>query len=551
MLIVSAWSVAAVPAAAVPPASWPPASGPGLLVAHYGEEHLTDPDGARILPAVVADVIRYRPVAVFGSADKTDNGTAANFAAYQKVIAAYDRAGIPFFDAMGNHDRTAAPGLPGGLPGSLAFDTYKRAFADRPYPWGDAAPVQAPGFAPTARPADDPSGASTHYAVDVGPTRWVFLDNSCYALSACDPFQSPPFPDADGDSGQYAWLAREASEGRAQGKRVFVVMHMPTEDDRPGHTQPTSRPHTMGEGSSPDNQQLEQTVAALGISGVFAGHIKAEARYTAGGVPYYMDGGAGGALYVGSGEQVGVDSGYWYGYRLVRVAPAGISTDLVPLIAADGLTVTGPGRLQPGEPAQFSATARQPAAAGVKVPALALRDPDPSRPNAAHLPAPARIWTSGDPLVLAPIAAPGDDPRRDPLTQTRDGRFLAGCPGRTNVTITSGWASRSLAVTVSSHRGPLVRSVAGRARIVRRAGSTKLAAVRLAQRARLFAVVRRGGRTVATLARRCSATRKPLAVRWDGRRADGIMARPGRYVLVVRVAGDRGGVTRRWPIRVR
>lgn len=542
-----AWTGAA---AAARPAAWPPAKGPGQLFAHYGEEHLTDPDGARLLPAVIADVIRYRPVAVMASADKTDNGTKANFNAYKAVIAAYDRAGIPFFGAMGNHDRTAPPGLPGGLPGSLASDVYRQAFAGRPYPWGDAQPVQAPGFAPAARPAGEQPGASTRYYVDIGPTRWVFMDNSCYSLSLCDLFQAPAFPDAR-DSGQFAWLARLAGEARLQGHRTFVVMHMPTQDNRPGHTKPTSQPHTMGEGTSADNGQFEALAGRLGVAGVFMGHIKAESQYRAAGVPYFMDGGAGGALYVGPNEQVGVDSGYWYGYRLVRVTPAGITTDLVPLVAPDGITVSGPGRLRAGGRTQFSATAQQPAKAGVPVPALALRDPDPARPNAAVLPAPARIWTTDDPLVLAPVAAPRDDPRRNTATQTRDGVFAARCPGRTGVTVTTGWASRSKAVTVPGRRGRVVRSIRRRARTVRRGRVSTVARLRLAQRARVFATVRRRGRVVATLVRRCASARRPLSIRWNGRTARGARARRGRYLLVVRVAGERRASVRRWRLRVR
>lgn len=47
--------------------------------------------------------------------------------------------------------------------------------------------------------ATDPVGASSHYAVEFGPVRWIFIDNSCFSIINCDPLQSPPFPDSGVD----------------------------------------------------------------------------------------------------------------------------------------------------------------------------------------------------------------------------------------------------------------------------------------------------------------------------------------------------------------
>lgn len=546
----AAVALSTAPASAAPPPSWPPATGPGTLFAHIGEEHLTDADGPRVLPAVVAQLARYRPVAVMTSADKSDNGTRENLEAYKRtVIAPLRAAGIPVFSATGNHDRTATPPVPGGSPGVTDSSVYRSVFADQPYPWGDAQPPA--GFSPAARPVSDPDGASTRYAVDVAGTRWIFVDNSCYAIGACDAFQSPPFPDADGTTGQFAWMSAQAADAKRRGLRVFVVMHMPTQDDRPGHTKPTSQPHTMGEGTSGDNQTFEQQAAQAGVDAVFLGHIKVMQQYTAGPVPYFTDGGAGGELYIDeSREQVGVDSGYWYGLRLVRSGPGGITTDAVPVIVPGGISVSGPARVDRGREAAFSATARQPATAGVKVGALELRDPDPRRANARKLPVPARIWTTDDPLVLAPVAAARDDARRDAATQTVSGRFAGRCPGRTVVSVTSGFESRGAAVTVASGRGAIVRAIRRRGRVVRAGRSASIAAVRLAQPARLLVRVTRAGRPVADLSRRCVTSRRAVAVRWDGR-AGLRRPRPGRYAVEVRVASDRPTVVRRFGVVVR
>lgn len=532
--------------AAVATAPWPPAGGPGTLFAHYGEEHLNDADGARILPRVVEETIRYRPALVIPSADKSNDGTIDQLTAWRQAMAPYAAAGIPVFPATGNHDRKAPPGAPGGVSPVADLTNYTQVFAGWPYPFGDAPPPAIEGFAPSVRPASDPTGASSHYSFDLGRTRWIVLDNSCLSLINCDPLQSPPFPDAQGNRGQYEFLAREAAAAKAAGRTVLVAFHVPTQDPRPGHSQPTPSAHNMGEGTSPDNASFEQAAADARVDGVFAAHVKGQWIYRARGVPYFTDGGAGGALYVGSGEKVGVDSGYWHGYRLVRVLPDGqLVTDAVPVLVPDGITVQGPERVAVEETATLRATGRQPTQKGPMVDALELRSPDRSRPNFANLPDPARVWTSADAEVLSPLRAPADDPRGDAGTQNQSGRFHARCPGRTSVSITSGWETAAASVLVTSRPGRIVSSIAARSRVLRRGRPTKLVAVRLAQPARVRVRVLRGRRAVATLFDACRG-RSPLGARWTGRGAP-----RGGYVIEVRVSSDRAPVIRRFGVRVR
>lgn len=239
---------------------------------------------------VVRDVARYRPRVALSSADKASDGTIENLTTWKRLIGPLRAAGVPVFAAPGNHDRKAPPGAPGGVSPAACANNYLDVFADLPYPFGDAPPPVQEGIAPAVRPVDDPEGASTHYALDAGPVRWIVLDNSCFGLSNCDGLQSVPFPD-DGATGQLDYLARRAAEASAAGRRVFVVMHMPTQDPRPGHTEPTPAAHTMGEGTSPDNAAFEAAAAAAGVDGVFAGHVKGQWTYTGeGGVPYFTDG---------------------------------------------------------------------------------------------------------------------------------------------------------------------------------------------------------------------------------------------------------------------
>ncbi len=591
---------------------WPPLQGPGQLFVHIGEEHWNDADGLTLLPKVVEDSARYKPDAVTMSGDKDNDGEVAQLEKWRDIMAVYDRAGIPYFPGVGNHDRKAPPGLPGGVAPNGDIANYERVFASRPYPFGDGPPY--PGIGPRERPANDPDGASSHYSVDIGNVRWVFMDNSCWGIVNCDPLQSNPFPDAEGNQGQYDFLEKRAKEASADGKLVFVVMHMPTRDPRDqSYADPTSLNHTMGKGSSPDNADFETDAERLGVDGVFVAHIKGQFLYKARGVPYYIDGGAGGELYTTG--PVGVDHGYWHGFRLIRVDGKQVTTDSVPIFVPGGITLRGPERVDRGQAVQFEATGMQPVFKDpAKVPALELRDPDPvprgsslpgglasagrwmgpvallflflwaltregrprrrmlrpafaagllglvsltavsfaqqGTPTATprdSLPAPARIWTTHNPLVLTPVASKDDDPRRDPDTQTDGGGFRGACPGRTEVEITSGWETAKQAVTVPSEDGPIVRSIRRGRRSIRRGRRTPVARLRLAQPAEVVLRVLRGSRELRVLSRRCRGTgSRPLSLTWDGR---GV--RRGRYRVELRIRSDRRPIVRRFAVRVR
>lgn len=533
------------------PASWPPAEGEGVLFIHFGEEHVDDEDGSRIFPIVIRDSVRYRPDVVVASADKASDGTVELLSRWRGFMTAFDAAGIPYFAGVGNHDRKAPPGFPVGVSPVADLSNYKQVFAGRPYPFGDATPYADPKLRPRSRPNGDPAGASSHYSFDYAGARWLIIDNSCFSIINCDPLQNPPFPDAEGNQGQYDFIRREAAEADARGMKVFVSMHMPTQDPRPGHTQPTPSAHTMGEGISPDNQLFEQVVADAGVDGVFAGHVKGQWVYRSRGVPYYTDGGAGGEVYVGDAEEVGTDYGYWHGFRLLRLLPSGkVMTDAVPVFVRGGIRMSGPSTRDPGQAAQFTATGKQPTEHGPAVDALELRDPDPTRPNRANLPSPARIWTSANPLVLAPVAAKRDDSRRDRTSQTVSGRFRALCPGRTSIAITAGWESAKRAVAVRSQNGAILSSFRRRARRVRPGRSTRVAAVRLAQRAQVRADVRRrSGRRIRRLVAACRPS-GALSLRWDGRNNSGARVSPGIYTVVLRISSDRKPIVRRLRVRV-
>jgi len=386
-------TMAAVPAQAELAAKpWPPATGPGQLYVHFGEEHFNDADGGTLLPKVVGETARYKPVLATMSGDKANDGEVEQLEGWQRVMHALDEAGVPYLAAAGNHDRKSPPGTPeegNGAAGLLflttpeSFDNYKAVFAERPYPMGDGAPYTGGPFAPLARPADDPQGAAATYFVDVGTTRWIFLDNSCWSLSNCDAFQAR----ADGGSGpQLDFLREKAQQATDAGRTVFVVMHIPTRDPRDqSYTDFTARNHVMGKGTSPDNADFERVAAQSGVDGVFLGHIKGQFLYRGDGdVPYFIDGGAGGELYTTG--PVGTDHGYWHGFRLVRVDGTRITTDTVPIFVENGIRIAGPDKVERGQTGRFEAFGRQPVFNDpAKVEHLELRDPSPTRPGSSGL----------------------------------------------------------------------------------------------------------------------------------------------------------------------
>lgn len=604
----------AAPAAGAATLPWPPADGTGNLFAHYGEEHWNDDDGMTLLPKVVEDTARYRPALVTMSGDKANNGNVEELTKWREIMDAYDRAGVPYFAAVGNHDRLNSPPQQPGFPPGGTTTNYLEVFKGRPWPMGDAQPYGDPKFAQRQRPADDPAGAATHYFVDYDNVRWIFVDNSCWDITFCSNNGQNP-ADADPRS-QLAWLESRALEATNADRVVFVVMHMPTRDPRDqSYSDPTAVNHTMGKGvTQTDIADFERIASDSGVDGVFLAHIKGQFQYIARNVPYYIDGGAGGELYTEG--PVGTDHGYWHGYRLLRVTGRNVITDSVPIFVPGTITVNGPDTLAPGAAGQFEAFGMQPVFNDpAKVPALELRDPDPtpregvaatgpppglvfggpvlvflllgavmSRPRVRRrlavaavpavlgavavggiaiaqrteptstprdsLPNPARIWTSSNPYVLAPSPSGTEDPRRDPVTQTHDGKFRARCPGRATVRISSGWESKGRAVTVPSARGAHLRSLSPRAKTVRAGKGTTLAKLRLRQRAEVEVRVLRSGKRVATPLRRCLTTGRTYGIKWDGRIGKKL-AKPGTHVVEVTVRSERAPVVRRLSFRVR
>jgi Calcineurin-like phosphoesterase len=402
----------AVAAKSKAPNTWPPPGGKGSLFVHFGEEHVNDLDGMTILPRIVRTSARYRPDLVTMSGDKVDVGNRDELTLWRDVMKIYDRRGVPWLAGVGNHDGICPTPLPGTCT-VLDYTDYREMFAKRPYPMGDRPGY--PNVRPRNRPDDDPEGASSHYYADVGNTRWIFLDNSCWSLTGCDAYQNPSGQNLGGET-QFEFLRRVAGNASDKGKVVFAVMHVPTRD--PGdqlYRTEFRQFHIMGKIGAivTDNPMFEDAASDSGVDGVFVAHIKGQFLYEgSGGVPYYIDGGGGGELYTTG--PVGTDHGYWHGFRLIRVRGEDYKTDVVPIFVRRGIKIAGGRTLEAGVTRTFEAFGRQPVFKHTaKVDALELRDPDPT----PRLPVregftvpPVVIWIAPPLLVLLVGAVRGLTP---------------------------------------------------------------------------------------------------------------------------------------------
>jgi hypothetical protein len=456
----SAESVEACPEKA--PASkamqWPMAPERGEFdLVHFGEAHWNEGQGPITMPILVQDMVSADPEMVLFSSDIADIGTVDRLACFRSIMRPVDEAGIPWFASPGNHDRVAIAG-PGGVANG-AIDMWRSVFAGMPAPWGDK-PAASRSFHVPEAEADDGEGAATHYYFDYGRNkklsiRVIVLDNSQHSLTSSDVDQYPAVGPGEIDASQLAFLQRVAADAQEKGLESIVVMHQPTQDPRDlSNVHPVSLNHTMGKGASPDNAAFDAIAQVAGIDMVVLGHIQGNATYSVGDTDYYIDGGGGGSPY--ALREVGTDTGYFYGFRVLRMFQTadGLEhrTYLVPLI--DELKIDGPRRASVGETIDLTGTAVQPfdpdlppRLSAVPNEEIVLELRPPSDPK---VPGPAYMWISSNPSILKPVNDEfPDDPSFDPKTMSVDGSFKAVGRGTATITLVSGTHRTTLRITVS------------------------------------------------------------------------------------------------------
>ena len=141
-----------------------------------------------------------------------------------------------------------------------------------------------------------------------------------------------------------------------------------------------------------------------GVDAVFLGHIKGQWTYRGqGNIPYYIDGGVGGELYTDG--PVGVDHGYWHGFRLIRVDGDRIQTDVVPIFEPGSIAISGPGHAGSRQDRPSArATGKQPFKISRKVDGSSCATRTRSRPGAAALLPVLGDFLTGGGYLFAPVA---------------------------------------------------------------------------------------------------------------------------------------------------
>ena len=447
------------PAAKVAAPQWPASPAKGTFdVVHFGEGHWNEGQGPKTMPILVQEIIGYDPDFVLFSADIADIGQADRLMCWRYIIQPSIDRGIPWYQSPGNHDRVAVAG-PGGVANG-SIDVWRDIFAAMPQPWGDA-PVPGARFVIPEQP-DDGAGAATHYYFDYkGAIRVIVLDNSQHSLTTSDVDQYPAVGPGETDASQLAFLQRVAEDANSKGLLTYIVMHQPTQDPRdPSNVHPVSLNHTMGKGTSPDNAAFDAIASSTGVDAVLLGHIQGNAVYTVGDTEYFIDGGGGGSPY--ALREVGTDTGYHYGYRILRMFKGKQGWDhrtyYVPLV--DSIEIETPARVEVGDELDLSASAVQPfdpdlppRLNGVENEAITLQLRAPTNASDARRSVPplSFMWQTSDQRVLRPMAGtsdPVEDPSFDRRTMTGSGTFEAIRAGTVKVTIMVGTHSETVTLRV-------------------------------------------------------------------------------------------------------
>lgn len=201
-------------------------------------------DGREIYTGLVNTFNEISPAFILNGGDLVSSGSESQYKTFMTDSA---KLSIPFFTALGNHDIKSDGRM--HYNRLLAPDYYD-------FSWGNA--------------------------------RFFVLDNA----------------DGKMDEGQLAWL--ENNLGNRTSEHVFILMHKPTFDPRPGGT------HTVDSQELAD--RLELMAAKYKVTAVFASHIHMYHHSVRLGIPYYITGGAGAPLYTAA------DAGGIYHYLLVKIA---------------------------------------------------------------------------------------------------------------------------------------------------------------------------------------------------------------------------------------
>lgn len=185
---------------------------------------------------VVEAIVEEAPDFVIATGDYVnDGGNVEEWVAFRKLIQPLMRS-APLYAAIGNHDRQGR-----GRRVEHFRDTFK--------------------------PQKGPHG-ERYYYVDRGALRLIVLDSNTYA-----------------NADQTEWLTNTLNAGAKLGRQMFVVMHHPVYSI------------ALHGGHAAIREHWAPLFEHYGVQAVFSGHDHVYARAEAGGVRYFVTGGAGAPLY--------------------------------------------------------------------------------------------------------------------------------------------------------------------------------------------------------------------------------------------------------------
>lgn len=321
----------------------------GSTIAAFDDAHTTAAGTSatgtvamKALPGLLASLpAAAKPSIVQALGDMSDDGQLPDLTNLKGLL---DGLGVPYHDAVGNHEITQ-----GATPEN-----------------GDFASVFG----------------ATHYAYDQGAARVIVTDSGHIGITASDPYQS-----VDTDESQYLWLAQQLTQNTQ--KVAIVTTHVPAYDPHPrADSQFSDRFEAeMYERLVQRYQQTHPTVHVLTLFGHARGWAE-DVRLPDGtespdGIPNFV------VADLGAPPYAPEDQGGFSNYGLFNVLPDGsVQFAVQPLLAS--ITVTAPtGQLARGATEQLTAVGTS--LAGTDAPALQVPIADPV----------SRHWTSSDPRIAS------------------------------------------------------------------------------------------------------------------------------------------------------
>ncbi|WP_344659726.1 phosphodiester glycosidase family protein [Catenulispora subtropica] len=321
----------------------------GTTIAAFDDAHVTaaDPTGTgsvalKAMPDLLANLpAQAEPSMVQALGDMADDGQTTDLTYLKGLL---DGLGVPYHDAVGNHEITQ-----GATPEN-----------------GDFAGVFG----------------ATHYAYDQGAARVIVTDSGHIGITASDPYQN-----VDTDQSQYLWLAQQLTQNTQ--KVAIVTTHVPAYD-----------PHPRADSQFSDRfearmyerlvQRYQKTHPGVHVLMLF-GHARGwaeDVRLPDGtespdGVPNFV------VADLGATPYAPVDQGGFYNYGLFDVQPDGtVQFAVQPLLASVAVTAPAP-ELAVGGTERLTATGTS--LTGSDATALPVPVADPV----------SRHWESSDPSLAS------------------------------------------------------------------------------------------------------------------------------------------------------